>query len=397
MQNPKKRYLVVAAGVLTMLCLGVAYAWGVFIRPIEKELGWSRAEISLAVSILLLVFSGFMLVGGILEKKFGSRATVSLGGVLMAAAWIGSSFAHSPLWLYAFYGLLGGMATGLCYMAAVVCGIKWFPHKKGLITGIIIFGFGFGSAILSPGMTQLIKFFGWRQAMLYGGIGFGGLIVLSAQFLKSPSHIVTTGAAQQEVTENSFNYLEMLKTSSFWLLFLTYFAAMIAGMMTIGHVVAFATDRGLTAMQGAFALTVLAIFNGLGRILAGYLSDIWGGKKILISLFVIIGFGMFIFSLAASPFMFYGIAALIGICFGGFLAVYPPLTANYFGSKNFSINYGLMFIGYGSGCFLGPVIGGIVHDIMKSYHVAFYASGILAILGAVVVLIFLRKPKTAVN
>ncbi len=393
---PSQKYLVVVAGVIIMLCLGVAYSWGVFVKPIETELGWSRAQISLAVSILLLVFSAFMSIGGVLETKIGPSRTVTIAGMLMAIAWIGSSFAHTPLSLYLFYGLCGGIATGLSYIPAVSCGIQWYSHKKGLITGIIIFGFGFGSALLSPLMTRLIQTIGWRSAMLYGGVVFGALIIICAQFLKHPKSISKPSLAHTDSDKTSFGHQAMLRTSTFWVMFVTYFIAMIAGMMTIGHVVAFASDRGLSAMQGALALTVLSIFNGLGRILAGHMSDRFGGKTILISLFLIISAGMFLFASAQNEFMFYTIAALIGLCFGGFLAVYPPLTANFFGSNNFSVNYGLVFIGYGSGCFLGPVIGGYVFDTMHSYTVAFYTSGFLAIVGAFIVFKFLNRPKFAV-
>jgi MFS transporter, OFA family, oxalate/formate antiporter len=388
-----KQYPVVLAGVVIMLCLGVAYSWGVFVKPIEAELGWSRAQISLAVSLLLLIFSAFMPVGGVLEKRIGPSKTVTVAGILMVAAWIGASAARTPLWLYVFYGLFGGIATGLSYIPSVSCGIKWFPHRKGLITGIIIFGFGFGSAILSPLMTKLIQNIGWRTAMLYSGIAFGSLIVVCAQFLKHPEMIAITPSAAAEFEKKSLTYREMLRTSDFWTLFITYFIAMIAGMMTIGHVVAFASDRGFTVMQGALALTVLSIFNGLGRILSGHVSDRFGGKNILISLFLIISLGMFLFASVQNLFMFFGLAALIGLCFGGFLAVYPPLTADYFGPENFSLNYGLVFIGYGSGCFLGPVIGGYVYDIMRSYHVAFYISGCLAIAGAFMAFKLLNRSK----
>jgi OFA family oxalate/formate antiporter-like MFS transporter len=387
-----KGYPVVVASIIIMLCLGVAYSWGVFVKPIETELGWSRAQISLAVSILLLVFSAFMFIGGVIEKKIGASRTVTIAGVLMAIAWVGASFSRSPLWLYVFYGIFGGIATGLSYIPSVSCGIKWYPHKKGLITGIIIFGFGFGSAILSPLMTRLVQLIGWRSAMLYSGIVFGTIIVVSARFLKQPKVKSEVSSTDSSAEEGALTPKDMLRTSTFWILFITYFIAMIAGMMTIGHVVAFASDRGFSVMHGALALTVLSIFNGLGRVLAGHMSDGFGGKTILITLFLIIAGAMFIFPSAQNLAMFYLVAAVIGICFGGFLAVYPPLTANYFGQENFSVNYGLVFIGYGTGCFLGPVIGGHVHDIMSSYHVAFYASGCLAVFGAFMVFKLLQSP-----
>jgi OFA family oxalate/formate antiporter-like MFS transporter len=385
--------MVVVSGVMIMLCLGVAYSWGVFLLPIEKDLGWGRAQISLAVSILLLVFSAFMSIGGLLEKKYGPRITATIGGLLIAAAWVGASFSQSPVWLYLFYGLLGGIGTGLGYIPSVSCGIKWFPGKKGLITGIIIFGFGFGTAFISPLITYFINIYGWRTTMLSGGLVFGTLIIIFAQFLKAPLCELSAAPGQDTTGEKSYSPQEMIKTPSFRVLFLTYFIAMVAGMMTIGHIVAFALGRGLTAIQGAFALTILSVFNGLGRVIAGYLTDIWGGKKTLALLFLMIGSGMFIFFQAAHIAAFYLLAGFIGLCFGGFLAVYPPLTADYYGKQNFSINYGLVFVGYGSGCFLGPLLGGWVYDFFNSYQLAFYSSGTLALLGAVIVWFLLKNPK----
>ncbi|MBD3379402.1 MAG: MFS transporter [Candidatus Omnitrophica bacterium] len=388
----KSRYMVIFAGVLIMLCLGVAYSWGVFLMPLEQDLGWGRAQISLAVSILLLVFSAFMSIGGICERKYGPRITATAGGLLVALGWIGASFSRTPQWLYMSYGVLGGMGTGLAYIPSVSCGIKWFPGKKGLITGIIVFGFGFGAAFLSPVMSYFIGLSGWRATMLWAGFIFGALIIVSARLLKTPECGFEAPRGASEAKKGEYTPVEMMRTAAFKTMFVTYFISMVAGMMTIGHVVAFAQGQGFTAIQGAFALTVLSIFNGLGRILAGHFSDLWGGKKTLAFLFFIIGCSMFLFFHVAGIFLLYAVSAVIGLCFGGFLAVYPPLTSEYFGQKNFSVNYGLVFVGYGSGCFLGPLAGGVVYDLFNSYMIAFYSSGALALVGGIVVLCLLKEP-----
>lgn len=388
----KSKYMVVLSGVLIMLCLGVAYSWGVFLVPLENDLGWGRAEISLAVSILLLVFSMFMSIGGVCERKFGPRITATIGGLLVGLGWAGASFAGNPQWLYMFYGVLGGMGTGLAYIPSVSCGIKWFPEKKGLVTGIIVFGFGFGAAFLSPVITYFIELIGWRMTMLWGGVFFGALIISSAQFLKAPfcRFDNTEGLSLNDASE--IGPREMVRKASFRTMFSTYFIAMVAGMMTIGHVIAFARGQGFTALQGAFALTILSIFNGLGRIVAGHVSDLWGGRKTLVLLFGTIGCSMFLFYHAPGILFFYAISALIGLSFGGFLAVYPSLTAEHFGREHFAVNYGLVFIGYGSGCFLGPFVGGIVYDLFNSYMIAFYFAGALALLGGVFVRSSLKEP-----
>jgi MFS transporter, OFA family, oxalate/formate antiporter len=386
-----KNYPVVLAGVLIMLCLGVAYSWGVFLLPIDREMGWGRAKISFAVSVLLLVFSVFMVVGGLLEKKIGSCKTASIGGLLVGSGWLLASSAHTPLRLYLGYGIIAGIGTGLSYISSIAGGIKWFPEKKGLVTGIIVFGFGFGTAFLSPIMTNLINTYGWRTTMAVSGIVFSLTITLSAQFLKSPSvsDSINDGG---KINDSAFSPMEMLKTSSFRIMFLTYFVSMIAGMMTIGHLIAFIADKGFTAMQGALALTILSVFNGVGRIAFGCASDCWGGKKTLILLFTLIAPMMFVLYHAGGLLVIYALSMLIGLCFGGFLAVYPALTAEYFGRRDFAVNYGLIFIGYGIGCFFGPLIGGLVHDITKGYLLAFYFAGALALIGGALIHLLLRKP-----
>ncbi|MFA6635798.1 MAG: OFA family MFS transporter [Candidatus Omnitrophota bacterium] len=386
-----KNYPVVLAGVVIMLCLGVAYSWGVFLIPIDREMGWGRAKISFSVSLLLLVFSVFMVIGGLLEKKIGSHKTAGIGGVLVGTGWVLASFAHTPLGLYLGYGLIGGIGTGLSYMPSVASGIKWFPDKKGLITGIIVFGFGFGTAFLSPLMTKLIDAYGWRATMAVSGIVFGFIITAAAQFLKPPT-ASNNSENGVKITNAAFSPMEMLLTNSFRIMFFTYFISMVAGMMTIGHLIAFIADKGFTAMQGALALTILSVFNGIGRIVFGHASDLWGGKKTLILLFTLISLMMFALYHAEILPVIYALSMAIGLCFGGFLAVYPALTAEYFGRRDFAANYGFIFIGYGIGCFFGPLIGGMVHDTTKSYLSAFNFAGALALIGAVLICLLLRRP-----
>jgi MFS transporter, OFA family, oxalate/formate antiporter len=354
---------------------------------------WGRAKISSAVSVLLLVFSIFMVIGGLLERKIGPRKTASIGGVLVGLGWVSASFAYSPFMLYVCYGVIAGIGTGLSYIPSIASGIKWFPDKKGLVTGIIVFGFGFGTAFLSPLITKLINAYGWRTTMLACGIIFGLVIILAAQFLKIPplSNSAKEGGLR---SERVFSPIEMLKTNSFKIMFLTYFISMIAGMMTIGHLIAFITDKNFSAMQGALALTILSIFNGVGRIVFGYASDLWGGRKILVLLFALIGSTMFTLYHSGALLVIYAFSMVIGLCFGGFLAVYPALTAEYFGRRDFAVNYGLIFIGYGTGCFFGPLIGGWVHDMTKSYLAAFYFAGALALTGGVLIYYLLRKPSS---
>lgn len=384
-------WMTVVAGLLVLMCLGVAYAWGVFLTPIVKETGWSRAQVSAAVSVLLLVFSVCMTLGGMLERRIGAAKTVALGGVLVGLGWLLASLARSPWTLYASYGVLAGVGTGLGYMPSVSNGVKWFPERKGLVTGIIVFGFGFGTAFLSPVLTALVHRFGWRLTMRMAGLVFALVVVVASTLMRTPP-AAAAGAAS---AGRDFPPQEAVRTSTFWVLVLSYFASMVAGMLTIGHLVAFLKDKGFDAMRSALALTVLAVFNGVGRVVSGGLADRLGGKRIVVVLFVLMAAAVAGLTRSASLETAYALAAVVGFCFGGFLAVYPTLTADAFGRRDFSINYGLVFVGYGLGCFAGPLLGGWIHDRTGSYGAAFlFAAGLAALTG--LVLPFVLRKRAAV-
>ncbi|MBU4305445.1 MAG: OFA family MFS transporter [Candidatus Omnitrophica bacterium] len=388
------RWLVVISGFSILVCLGVAYAWGVFLLPIAGEFGWSRADTSLAVSILLLVFSIFMVVGGILEKRCGPRLSTALGGVLVGLGWSLAYFTQTLGWLFITYGVVAGMGTGLAYLPSISTVIKWFPEKKGMVSGIVVCGFGIGAAFLAPLAARVIELYGWRITMLIYGVSFGVIILFASRFLSLPTQEATISA---NMTQNSgraldFSAFEMIKTNAFKLIFFTYFIAMVAGMMVIGHISAFIRDIGYSATRSAFAITVLAVLNGLGRVIFGIVSDKIGRRNVLSALFFLISIAVFTLRSTNSLSLIYSAAGLIGLCFGGFLAVYPAITADFFGTKNFGINYGLVFLGYGTGCFVGTWLGGVIYDRSGSYALAFYIVGILTLFGGVLTFLLLKPP-----
>ncbi len=396
----EKRWLIAVAGFSVIVCLGVAYSWGIFLLPISEEFGWKRGSVSLAVSLLLLVFSVFMVVGGILEKRYGPKITSLLGGLLVCTGWVSASFTQSLLWLYLSYGVISGIGTGLSYLPSISSGIKWFPDKKGLITGIIIFGFGFGSAFLAPLGTKLIEVYGWRSTMLIYGIGLGTIIILASSLFKNPpADWSPPPAKNSRKIENvpDFTPTEMLKRRSFWIIFSTYFLSMVAGMMVVGHIIPFMEDGGYSSMQSALGITTLSLFNGAGRIGCGALSDRIGARRSILLLFAVIAAATLLLSRMPAPLLLYGTAGVIGFCFGGFLAVYPAATCDYFGIEHFGINYGLVFIGYGAGCFAGPWMGGIIYDITGRYLFAFKTASLAALAGGVISFFHLKKPLAPAN
>ncbi|MCX8082909.1 MAG: OFA family MFS transporter [bacterium] len=394
-REPEKSVcLIVIAGFFILLCLGVAYAWGIFIVPITTETGWTRTSVSLAVSILLLVFSLFMPVGGFLEQKIGPGITALMGGIILSAGWIMASFTNSIKWLYMTYGLLGGIGTGLSYLPSVSTGIKCFENRKGLIAGIITAGFGLGSAFLAPLGVELIELYGWRRTMFIYGVILGIIISISSIFLRMPAGENKKAEIKTDDNKNNdYIPIRMIKDVSFKTIFFTYFFAMLSGMMLIGHIVPFLEDAGYSSIQASLAITILAISNGTGRITVGFLSDKWDKGNILRSLFFIIGITSITLNFIPSIYLFYIASVLIGLCFGGFLSIYPAITAEMFGTRYFGVNYGIVFIGYGLGCFAGPLLGGFFYDAMENYFLAFIIAGIISLSGAGLVEFVLKKSK----
>jgi len=389
--NKLTRSLIIISGILILMVLGTSYSWGVFLLPITSDTGWTRTEVSMAVSILLLTFSLFMPIGGFLEKKLGPRITVEIGAFFVGIGWILSSYSLSPLWLYLFYGLLVGIGTGFCYMPPISCGIKWFQNNKGFATGAILLGFGAGSAFLSPIITFVINLYGWRTTMAILGIVFSILIIILAQSLKNPDEEITLQNTKD--SKANLSPLQMIKTLDFKIIFLTYIMAMFSAMLTTNHIVAILNNKNFSMIQSTLSLSFLSLSNGFGRILIGTISDFLGRKKITILLFIILGISIICLNFSNSLFIIYFLSILIGLCFGGFLAIYPAITSELFGNRDFSINYGIVFIGYGIGCFLGPIFGGYIFDLTKSYQSALILSGIIPLLGTIIIQFYYRKPK----
>jgi MFS transporter, OFA family, oxalate/formate antiporter len=388
-------WLVIFAGLLVMMCLGAVYSWGVFLFPIQEDTGWGRSHVSIAVSVLLLVFSFSMSIAGWCERRLGPANTVAIGAVTLGLGWVLASFSRSPLHLYMSYGFLGGVGTGLCYMPSLSCGMKWFPQKKGFVSGIIIFGFALGAAVMAPLLTYIVQRQGWRWTMLVYGLFLTCAIVGLSRLLRTPISEENVSSKRSDGKKTSWFFVPFVRTSTLAILFLTYFLSMASGMMIMGHLTAFLMDQRFSAMQGAWALTYFSLGNGLGRIVAGVICDCWGGRAALIALFGLMSISCLALYYVKPLLVIYGFSVMLGLSFGGFLVAHPSLCVDYFGQRNFSIVYGLLFIGYGLGCFLGPVLGGFIYDVTGNYQFAFYLSSVLAGVGGVAAVLFLSAESKA--
>ncbi len=392
------RWLIVPGAILIQLCLGAIYAWSVFRKPLEGTLNITSTQASLPFSFVLIFFALATVLGGRLQDKFGPRVIAIVGGVLLAFGMILASFAKSISMLVIAYGIISGIGIGFAYVCPISTGVKWFPDKRGLITGLAVAGFGAGALIVGPLARMMIDALGCFATFRYLGVAYLILIIIGALILRTPpagyKPAGWTPPQSTTTTRTDFSPGQMLASGQFWLIWLTYFAGCAAGLMIIGQTSPIAQElAGFTKEVAALGVSVLAIFNALGRIFWGRISDTIGRTRSLFLMFLINAIAIIgYFLIPTAPFIFWIGIALVGSTFGGYLALYPAVTADYYGTKYSGVNYGLVFTAYGIGGLLANIFAPRVKEITGNYNLAFVLTALFCFVAAIVVL-FLKSPR----
>lgn len=361
------RWIIVLGALFIQLCLGAVYIWSVFKNPLMQQFGWPATTVSFTFSVTILVFAITTVFAGKLQDAIGPRWVATAGGLLYGLGLILASKTTSITYLYLTFGVIGGIGIGAGYVCPLACCVKWFPDKKGLITGLAVAGFGLGGMIFTPVANSLKAAFGLLPAFAYLGIIYGVVVVLGAQLLKNPPPGYKPAGwnppapAAGKAGGADFSTGEMVKTSQFYIMWLTYLFGAAAGLMIIANALPIAKAQGLSEGLAASAVMIVSLFNAAGRIVWGVGSDKLGRTRTLMAIFLICGVTMLSLKILTGTMILVGVA-LVGFCFGGFLAVYPSLTADYFGTKYYGMNYGTVFMAYG----IGAVVGPILYDLMKS-------------------------------
>lgn len=383
------RWWRVVGGVTMNLALGTLYAWSVFVAPLEKEFHWKRAETSMVFTIAVAVFALSFIVAGRLQDKLGPFRISLIGAILVSLGFFFCSYADSMAKFFIFFGVLGGLGNGFGYATPIPVMSKWFPDKRGLAVGLAVGGYGAGSAIFGPlTANYLLPHFGWRTTFqILGGLFFV-MTVFGAFLLKNPpagykpAGWSPAPASKSAATAYDFTPGEVLKTPSFYLMWIGYACGCAAGLMVISQLVPFAKSVGIAATTVAsLTLVVGAAGNALGRILSAWMSDHLGRINVLR---LMIGISM-----VAMPILYHvggNIGALFFMlfvvywCYGTQLSVNAATAADFWGTKNVGINYGLLFTAWGVAGLLGGRIGGLLYDKYHNYQMAFYtAAGLAAV------------------
>ncbi len=392
------RWWIVIGALLIQLSLGAIYAWSVFRKPLESALNITSTQASLPFSFVLIFFALATVLGGRLQDKLGPKIVAIIGGVLLATGMIIASFARNITLLVIAYGIISGIGIGFAYVCPISAGVKWFPDKRGLITGLAVAGFGAGALIVGPLARAMIDALGAFLTFRYLGIAYLALITIGAMLLRNPPPGYKPAGwnppqpAAGTPARTDFSAGEMLTTVQFWLIWLTYFAGCAAGLMIIGQTSPIAQEMAKFSKEtAAVGVSVLAIFNAFGRIFWGRMSDSIGRKRALFLMFLINAIAILgYFLIPTAPFIFWIGIALVGSSFGGYLAIYPAVTADYYGTKNSGINYGLVFTAYGVGGLLSNIFAPRIKEITGNYNAAFIITAALCLIAMLIVL--LLKP-----
>ncbi len=393
---------VTFAGMGINLALGILYTWSVISKGIPEEWGWNESDKSWPYSVACLVFCLIMVPAGRMQDKLSPRLVATIGGILVGIGFIVASMTTSLVGFIIAFGILAGAGIGFGYASATPPSVKWFaPAKTGMIAGIVVSGFGLASVYAAPLAKWLMGSFSFTTMLMSLGIAFLVVVCGLAQILKAPpagyipaGHTPTTvvaGGKKEDFLPN-----EMLKTPQFYMLWFMYACGAGAGLMIISKLAAIAGQEKIGIELGFILVAVLAVGNGGGRIVAGILSDKIGRKATMLICFISQAVFIFLLSLASkeNPLgtvaMMALISALIGANYGANLSLFPSITKDYYGAKNFGMNYGLVFTAWGVGGFMLAKLAGAMYVKYDTFNIAYYGASGLLILAALMV--FLVKP-----
>jgi OFA family oxalate/formate antiporter-like MFS transporter len=397
------RWVVLFSSVLINLCIGSAYAWSVFQKPLIAMFKWSTSQASLAFTLSLSLVPLAMIVAGKVQDQKGPRMVITAGGVIFGAGIIAAGFTESLGFLYLTYGVLGGLGIGTIYACTVANTVKFFPDKRGLASGLVAAGFGSGAVLIAPLATALIQNYGVLSTFKILGVGYLIAIIIAAQFVKTapvgykPEGWEPPAPSAKTISGIDKNWKEMLADPIFYVLWGMYTIGCISGLMIIGHASPIGQEMvKLTPQMAALAVSILALANTGGRIFWGWVSDKIGRYAAVMGMFVVSAAMMFILDSISSFIPFVLVIGAVGLSFGGFLGIFPSITADMFGPKNLGMNYGIMFTAYGAAAYIGPRLAARVKELNNGdYSQAFLIAAGLCLVGLGLTFLAQYKKKRA--
>ena len=395
------RWRVFAGVWIQSLFTSATAFFSLFCLPLCNQFGWSTSDFSMAYTIYMFIYCAVGFIGGILAEKLQPRVAIYMGLALFAGGWVLTGFANTIPFLYVAYGVIAGAGAGMIYPACLPTALKWFPDKSGSISGLVQAGAACGPFIMSPVAQMLISTYGAQTAckilgvIFLIGVGAVAWMIVPCPDGWTPEGWTPSTTQSKELNTKDYNIPQMVKTHIFWVLVVMFIFANAAGTMMVSATSPIAQKQiGLNAMSAALCVSLMTLFNMFGRISFGFIYDKLKGWNSLILVLLINGISMLMLTMAHSYVYFILCIALVGFSFGGLLVVFAPMVKIIFGSKFYNRNYGLIFIGYGIGAFVGPKISASFFDATGSYVMGYIGSAVLAALAIILVLVAKKLQKS---
>jgi OFA family oxalate/formate antiporter-like MFS transporter len=394
------RWVIAIAGVFLQIALGAVYAWSVFRVPLSKQFGWSISQVTLTftISIFMLGFAAFF--GGLWMNRVGPRTVALTAGVFYGVGVFLASFSANKLWwLYLSYGFIGGIGLGLGYIVPVATLVKWFPDRRGLITGIAVGGFGAGALITAPIATRLIQTVGVLPTFAYLGVAYFIIVIIAALFMRNPPEGWQpegwTPSAKQTSQRAGHDFVlsEALKAWQWWVLWLILFLNTSAGIAVISQEAPiFQELTGVTAVVAGGMVGIASLGNGVGRVFWAWLSDLITRRATFAVMFILQVLLFWFLPNITVASMMTTVTFVILMCYGGGFGTMPAFTADYFGPKNVGPIYGLMLTAWSFASVFGPLYIARMRETVGNYSGALHVIAVVMAI-SIVLPIIVRPPR----
>ncbi|GAC1346024.1 MAG: oxalate/formate MFS antiporter [Acetobacteraceae bacterium] len=375
------------------------YVWTLFAKPLSASLGAGPAAIQVTFSILIVLQTFFSPFQGWLVERFGPRWLIAFGCALTGLSWVAAASVASLWGLYATYGLMGGIGTGIVYIGVVGQMVRWFPDRRGFAAGVVAAGYGMGAIVTTFPISDSLAASGWQQTLTLYGCIFGAIGVLAGLGLKSPPALEAHIAAEASLRDTSTG--AMLRHPIFWLMFAMMSLMSTTGLMVTSQIGAFAGDFGITKLMVwgfaalPLALTIDRFCNGLTRPFFGWVSDRIGREKTMAVAFTLEGLAMAAWLATSSdPVLFVLLSGLVFFGWGEIFSLFPSTLTDTFGTTHATRNYGCLYIAQGIGAILGGPMASLLHEGTGSWTPVF-ALAIGADLLTAVLALAVLKPMRA--
>lgn len=396
----RNRWLIAAAALLVQVCLGSVYAWSVFVKPLTATEPWSLTQVSTTFTMAMACLGIGTVIGGWWQDKVGPRIVTTFAGVIYGLGFLIASFSashHSLLGIYLGYGLFSGLGMGLGYICPVAMITKWFPDKRGLMTGVNVMGFGVAALIMGPIAARLIDKTDVPTTLVVFGVIYGAIIIIASQFfVNPPQNWVPEGwvpKSKVSKTASAVHYTpkQALSTGRFWLLWAMLSLNTSAGIMIVSQASPLSQQQlGITAVQAATIVGIIGIFNGGGRIFWAWISDMIGRSQAYFLIFAIQIPLFFYLPTVHNVTVFTIVVCIIELCYGGGFGVMPSFTADFFGSKYVGGIYGWILLGWGFAAIPSPLLMAYIRQTTGTYDYAIVALGGVLIFSLIIPLLAWR-------